>query len=220
MKSLFISKELSESSPILSWSKERKIKVYDKSFLTFELQPSVFPEEEVFFFTSKRAVTYFLQQHTIPKEIKIACVGQATAEELEKLGLSVDFIGKTSGNPKKVAQELKHHYINQSIAFIGALEGSDSIYNEFDSQRVNKYVVYKTIVIPFKIEEVFDYYVFTSPSNLEGYLALNSLPQNAKVIAWGKTTEKALNKYSINPCFTLENATEKELVGKLIQDFS
>ena len=67
---------------------------------------------------------------------------------------------------------------------------------------------------------MFDYYVFTSPSNLEGYLALNSLPKNAKVIAWGKTTEKACFKNSITPCYTLENATEKELVGKLIQDFS
>lgn len=216
ISSIFITKEIDIQSDLKKWCNEKNIKLVSHSFLTFEsIISSLLPKEEVYFFTSKRAVSFFLSQYQIPDEVKVACVGQATANECIKNKNRVDFIGQTSGNPELLANELTDFVGSQSIAFIGALEGSDAIYNQVDTLNKCKYPVYKTRISSENISYNFDYYVFTSPSNLEGFLQLNKLPTTAKVIAWGKTTEKACLSKGITPFITLENSSEKELLSKL-----
>ena len=207
ISSVFITKEVDNESELTKWCNKNNIKLVNKSFLHFEsLTSSVIPFGEVYF---------FLSQHKIPDEVQIACVGQSTANEFLKRGIPVDFIGKSAGNPEQVAKELSHFISQKSIVFIGALEGSDAIYSQLNSNSKRKYPVYKTIIISETINEKFDYYVFTSPSNLKGFLESNSLPTNSNVIAWGKTTEKALKAKGLSPYITLENSCENELISKL-----
>ena len=216
ISSVFITKEVDDESELTKWCNKNNIKLVNKSFLHFEsLTSPKLPFGDVYFFTSKRAVSFFLSQHKIPDEVQIACVGQSTANEFLKRGIDVDFIGKSAGNPEQVAKELSHFFVQKSIVFIGALEGSDAIYSQLNSNSKRKYPVYKTIIIPERVNDKFDYYVFTSPSNLKGFLELNSLPTNSNVIAWGKTTEKALKAKGLNPYITLENSSENELISKL-----
>jgi uroporphyrinogen-III synthase len=216
ISSVFITKEVDNESELTKWCNKNNIKLVNKSFLHFEsLTSSVLPFGEVYFFTSKRAVSFFLSQHKIPDEVQIACVGQATANECTKHKIRVDFIGKTSGNPILLSKELAQFLGSQSIVFIGALEGSDSIYNQLDTFKKHKFPVYKTHIQSELINENFEYYIFTSPSNLKGFLESNSLPTNSNVIAWGKTTEKALKAKGLSPYITLENSCENELISKL-----
>ena len=213
ISSVFITKEVDNESELTQWCNDNNIKLVNKSFLHFEsLTSSVLPFGEVYFFTSKRAVYFFLSQHKIPDEVQIACVGQSTANEFLKRGIPVDFIGKSAGNPEQVAKELSNFIGQKSIVFMGALVGSDAIYNQIKTSNKRKYPIYKTIITPELITEVYDCYVFTSPSNLNGFLESNSLPTHVKVIAWGKTTEKALLNNNIKPIYTLENSSEKELI--------
>ena len=216
ISSVFITKEVDNESELTKWCNKNNIKLVNKSFLHFEsLTSSVLPFGEVYFFTSKRAVSFFLSQHKIPDEVQIACVGQSTANEFLKRGIDVDFIGTSSGNPMIIAKEISNFIDQKSIVFIGALEGSDAIYSQVDSNSKRKYPVYKTIIIPERVNDKFDYYVFTSPSNLKGFSELNSLPTNPHVTAWGKTTEKAMFEKNIKPIYTLENSCENELISKL-----
>ena len=216
ISSVFITKELDDESELTQWCNDNNIKLVNKSFLHFEsLKSSDLPSGEVYFFTSKRAVYFFLSQHKIPDEVQIACVGQSTANEFLKRGIDVDFIGTSSGNPMIIAKEISNFIVQKSIVFIGALEGSDAIYSQLNSISKRKHPVYKTIIIPERVNDKFDYYVFTSPSNLKGFLELNSLPTNSNVIAWGKTTEKALKAKGLSPYITLENSCENELISKL-----
>jgi uroporphyrinogen-III synthase len=216
ISSVFITKEVDDESELTKWCNENNIKLVNKSFLHFEsLTSPKLPFGDVYFFTSKRAVSFFLSQHKIPDEVQIACVGQSTANEFLKRGIPVDFIGKSAGNPEQVAKELSNFIDQKSIVFMGALEGSDAIYSQLDSNSKRKYPIYKTIIISETVNEKFDYYVFTSPSNLNGFLESNNLPTHAKVIAWGKTTEKALLNNNIKPIYTLENSSEKELILSL-----
>jgi uroporphyrinogen-III synthase len=217
--SIFITKEIEEQSDLKQWCLENNIKLVSTSFLTFKpITSSELPKEEVYFFSSKRAVYYFVSQFQIPDNVKIACVGQATANECAKHKIRVDFIGKTSGNPQLLAAELSYFLGEQSIVFIGALEGSDAIYNELNTLNKSKSPVYQTFVESSVINENFEYYIFTSPSNLEGFLKLNKFPIDSKIIAWGKTTEKALKQNGLVSFFTLQNSTEKELISKLSLD--
>lgn len=211
MKSLFISKELEPNSVLLSWCKENSIYVEGKSFLTFEGISIEKPQEEIYFFTSKRAVFYFLQEHFISEQTKIACVGKATASELEKLGYTIDFIGKSSGDPVQVAQDLISWSENNKIALIGALEGSDTIFNQIPKGKAIKYPVYKTTIHSMKLDE-FDCYVFTSPSNFKGFINENQISEKSKVVAWGETTKKFLNHYSIQVDLILNESSETELI--------
>jgi len=216
ISSIFITKEVDHESELIKWCNDNKIKLVNKSFLHFEpLTSSDIPFGEVYFFTSKRAVSFFLSQNQIPDEVQIACVGQTTANEFLKRGIHVDFIGKSSGNPMIIAKELSNFIDQKSIVFMGALEGSDAIYNQLNSNNKRKNPVYKTTIISAPVNEKFDCYVFTSPSNLNGFLELNQLPTYANVIAWGKTTEKAMLEKNIYPLFTLEVASEEELISIL-----
>lgn len=216
ISSVFITKEVDHESELTKWCNDNNIKLVNKSFLHFEsLNSSEIPSGEVYFFTSKRAVSFFLSQHKIPDEVQIACVGQSTANEFLKRGIHVDFIGKSSGNPLIIANELSNFINQKSIVFMGALKGSDAIYNQIKTSTKRKYPIYKTIITPELIAEVYDCYVFTSPSNLEGFLSLNSFHSKSKVIAWGNTTEKSMLEKNITPIYTLENSSEKELILKL-----
>lgn len=216
ISSVFITKEVDHESELIQWCNNNNIKLLNKSFLHFEsLTSSDIPSGEVYFFTSKRAVSFFLSQHKIPDEVQIACVGQSTANEFLKRDIYVDFIGKSSGNPLIIANELSNFINQKSIVFMGALKGSDAIYNQIKTSTKRKYPIYKTIITPELITEVYDCYVFTSPSNLEGFLSLNSLHSTSKAIAWGKTTEKSMLEKNITPIYTLENSSEKELILKL-----
>jgi hypothetical protein len=53
---------------------------------------------------------------------------------------------------------------------------------------------------------------FKSPSNVDGFLIENQFPSNAKIIAWGNTTEKCLNNKGYLVWKTLLNSTVDELV--------
>jgi uroporphyrinogen-III synthase len=57
--------------------------------------------------------------------------------------------------------------------------------------------------------------VFTSPSNFLSFIQKNTLEPNQTIIAWGKTTEKAIRNagYVVNA--TLTYASEEELVEVL-----
>jgi uroporphyrinogen-III synthase len=56
-----------------------------------------------------------------------------------------------------------------------------------------------------------DYYVFTSPSNVESFLACNAKPKG-EIIAWGSTTKNALLQSNLQSTFTLKNSSEKDLI--------
>ena len=58
-------------------------------------------------------------------------------------------------------------------------------------------------------------YVFTSPSNLAAFLQKNQVPESAKVIAWGNTTEKALRNSKVQVSKTLIKAQLEELLEVL-----
>jgi uroporphyrinogen-III synthase len=58
-------------------------------------------------------------------------------------------------------------------------------------------------------------YVFTSPSNLAAFLQKNRVPEAAKVIAWGNTTEKALRNSKVQVSRTLITAQLEELLEVL-----
>ena len=191
-KKLFISKNASEIEPYRSQFEELGYSVINHSFLSFSpVEFDIQGEYDVIFFGSPRAVIFFQAGQSISSNKLIACVGGKTAELLESLGHEVAFVGEKSGEPKVVAEEFKVWLGSRRVLFPVSDRSLRTISRLIPADQKEELVVYSTEVKGKAVEES-DVYVFTSPSNVEGFLIENVVPKGSKVIAWGKSTEGSL----------------------------
>lgn len=199
----------------LSFFHERQIEVFAHSFLQFEAIPFEQSKPyEVIFFGSPRAVFFFLEQEIIPEGVLIGCIGKITAESLVEKGYVPHFVGSVSGDPSEVAQNFKVFAGNRKVLFPQSTSSNRSVSSVFESNQRMEISIYTTKVYPKQIENC-DHYVFTSPSNVEGFLLQNSIPNTAVIIAWGKTTEASLLENNIQVTHTLKSASLPELMTVL-----
>lgn len=216
-KSLFISKDLSEIKELETFCKKNGWQLNAHSFLSFQAVPFELPPSfDVLFFGSKRAIIYFLERYSIPKSIQIACVGKATEKELESKGYKASFSGKNAGAINELKVELKEWLGNRIVLFAQAHDSNRSFSQDLSPAQCHERIVYRTAIKGKKVEPS-DFYVFTSPSNLKGFLEKNSIPQNGKIIAWGETTEKELIKNNLTCEYVLKTAGINELISFLRQ---
>lgn len=211
-KRLFISKNASEIDPFRPQFDELGFTVVSHSFLAFS--PVVFEVQlkyDVVFFSSVRSVIFFKATQSIPMNTLIACIGGKTAELLETLGHTVAFVGTQSGEPKVVFEEFKAWLGKKSVLFPISNRSLKSISSGIPEEQKEELVVYSTDIVGKVVAEC-DVYVFTSPSNVDGYFAANTLPQYSRIIAWGKSTETALISRAVSVEYCLEKASFEELL--------
>lgn len=164
-----------------------------RSFLTFE--PKVFEwegEEDIIFFSSPRAVVFFKAQHALPKSKTYACAGEKTRESLMANGVNPDFVAERSGKVTNMAKAFASFAKNKRVIFpISNL--SRQSYAQYLPKGSFRFVqVYETKINAAAVEEC-DLYVFTSPSNIKGFLMNNALTSKP-TISWGETTSKFLKQ--------------------------
>ena len=214
-RTIFISKNKREIEPFQVVFNHLNSTVIAHSFLQFEPIPFQLKDSyEAIFFGSPRAVDFFLSQETIPQGTIIGCIGGITAEFLHNHNVEVDFIGKTAGNASLIAEEFKNFIGDKKTLFPQSSISNRSISSVFKASQIAEVSVYKTVIYSMKIPAC-DIYVFTSPSNVDGFLAENKISVNGKIIAWGKTTEKYLKSKELTVHTTLLKSTMAELIKVL-----
>jgi uroporphyrinogen-III synthase len=215
MKSLLITKEESELTAYLDRLHGMDYGIHCTSFLEFH--PVYAPIQDSFsilFFSSPRSVIFYLGQHQVPSGTLLACAGKRTAEILRAMGHRADFVGEKSGDMAEVATALKAWSGERRILFPVSSRTLGTVSKAFPEAQKEELTVYYTRLRPLRLE-TFTHYVFTSPSNVEGFLLENKVVENATVIAWGKSTLRALESAGI-PCqITLERGTMDELMEVL-----
>jgi uroporphyrinogen-III synthase len=223
-KQLFISKNDSEIDPFRSQFEELGFEVEGHSFLSFlPVEFEVSHSYDVIFFGSPRAVIFFKTGfYSLSGDVKIACIGEKTAELLESLGYVVSFRGESSGEPGGVAEEFKDWLTSAPLSPKGSRRvlfpisdrSLKTVSRLIDEEQKEEVVVYSTDV-GAKLVGVIDVYVFTSPSNVEGFFIDNVIPLGSEVIAWGKSTETTLisRGSAVNYCLT--NSSFEELIEYL-----
>ncbi|MBL4861995.1 MAG: uroporphyrinogen-III synthase, partial [Crocinitomicaceae bacterium] len=97
---------------------------------------------DIIFFGSPRAVTFFTNQERIDAQIAIACIGKKTAEQLQKKGYTVDFIGSSSSNPDEIGQTFKEWCGKKKVLFPISNRSLRSIASFFNIQQKIEVVVY------------------------------------------------------------------------------
>lgn len=215
-KRLFISKPFEELTLKFVGAVQQKGYVLEAvSFLEFKEIPfTVDQEYGVIFFSSTRAVHYFLQKTALTDDIKIAAVGSETAKAAEQFGYQVDFIGDKSGLPDESAEKFRIWCGDNKVLFPVSDISLLSYSKVLPPDQVQIIQVYSTVIVSRIVNEA-DVYVFTSPSNVIGFLALNAITTGATIIAWGKSTEAELMKRGLKSNYILETSTLKELLEYL-----
>jgi len=210
---VLITKTGDEVSELKKFCDENNMQLICNSFIDFEIVKAEIPKNyEWIFFGSKRAAYYFLLQAEIPKNCKVGCIGKKTKSHLEKMGIEVDFFGQESGNPEAVANELKNQIKTNSLLVPISNVSNHSIASVLPKNQVSEVVVYNTKNKTKKVSEKLDFIIFTSPSNVNGFLFDNSISDYCKIIAWGKTTENHLISKGFKVNYTLNTASENELI--------
>jgi len=216
INSIFISKSIDEVSELKDFCDSRNIELHASSLISFRPLPfSISDSFEVIFFSSIRAVNFFLDKESIAEGTKIACIGKATAEKLNSKGYLIDFQGKQSGEPEKVALEFKNWLGHRKVLIPHSTISKRTIATILNPNQVIEVPVYHTDFNCCKIPDC-DVYIFTSPSNFESFQTCNGSPKG-KLIAWGNTTRKAIEKQNLNVDLSLEKSDLKELINQLQQ---
>ena len=213
MKSIYITKELEDVTQLKQFCAFQNIDLHATSQLSFEAVPfTVIEPFEVVFFSSVRAGRFFLRSYDGPlSSLQFACIGEETAQ---KFNIEFAFVGKEAGNPEKVAEKFKNWLGDKRLLIPHSSLSHKTIAAIIPSTQCESVCVYNTLLSPQSIPES-EVYVFTSPSNLAAFLQKNQVPESAKVIAWGNTTEKALRNRKVQVSKTLNKAQLEELLEVL-----
>ena|SRR6218665_1310011 len=207
---LFISNADIVDQQFLDFCDLKEIELVAKSLIDFRAvdYTSSF-DTDVVFFSSPRAVDFFLPaiKH---KGFQLACLGSGTANRLKEYGYDADFVGSNSGEPSIVSREFQLWLGDRKALFPLSTISNRSISSNIPENQKLELVVYETVSASESIEPC-DLYVFTSPSNVFAFLEKNIFPENARVIAWGKATERKLKELNFYPEITLRNSSLRDL---------
>ncbi|POY36676.1 hydroxymethylbilane synthase [Solitalea longa] len=202
VKSLFISRELSEESFFRRSLEKFNLDIEDRSLIrTFPIintfDSFILKQVDWIFFNSKNGVeNFFRLEPVIPKRVKIGVMGRGSENELRHFNRMADFVGE-SGDIRDVAESLLPLVQNQTVLFPQAKDSLRTIQVQL-ADKINSIdlPVYETVKEKEINQSSADILVFTSPSNVEAYLSNdNVIFANQKVVAIGKSTGNKLEEF-------------------------
>ncbi len=201
---VFISRELPENSYLRKALQKHNIEVEAVSFIRTvpiitKLDDFILKNADWIFFSSKNAVEYFFKLEPIlPKAVKYGVIGNGTAEALRKAGHVADFAG--SGIETDVIAIKFAELANGTTVIFPAAENSlKSIQKGLSPDtKIIELPIYQTVPVNNIETCCEDVLIFTSPSNVEAYFAINLLEPGQKVIAIGHSTGKKLEEYDVS----------------------
>ena len=131
----------------------------------------------------------------------------------KKEGLKIDFEGE--GSPENVAKSFKSVInLNEVVFFPLSNRSIGTVQKMLSKDNKVIFQTYNTELKEKKIE-LHDYYVFTSPSNVEAFFKSNSL-KGLKAVSIGPTTTSSLRKKGVNNIVEAFESSELALADVVI----
>lgn len=210
---VFISKNAQDLIPELALLAAQN-KITAHALIAFQALEFSCPEPtDITFFGSIRAADFFLQKCT-PGPL-IAAAGKETARKLkEKYKLTTAFIAENSGDPYLEAVNFNTWRGNKKVLFPSSNVSIGSYMKYVPEAQRSIIEVYETIALQQQLD-FHRVYVFSSPSNVSAFFLYNQLPMDAIIIAWGKSTKKALQDRGLIVQHTLLKNQQESLLALL-----
>ncbi|WP_035843481.1 uroporphyrinogen-III synthase [Crocinitomix catalasitica] len=215
IKKLFISRELTADSKIISWATSNNFDVIAHSLI--KIVPVLdlkIPRTDWIFFSSPKGAIAYLNNYKILAK-KIGVLGIGTAQPIIERGIKVDFIGEASHSPEEIAKCFqKALNINDTIFLPISQRSKKSVLKVISkTHQTLAWVTYKTNFVSVFFDMAFDAMIFTSPSNLESYLVNNTIPSHAQIISIGQTTANTYKELNLKGNLIIaDSPTEEGLI--------
>lgn len=215
---VFVSRALSENSPIRAVVKDRGT-IVDQSLI--DITPCTedidIDQYTWLFFYSRNGVRCFYELYTIEnvKGKKIAALGTGTAEELRHLGYTPDYIG--NGMAEDIAEEYPKllNSDTDSILFLRATNSLDTLYKLLKKKiRCSSTPIYRNTPIYQEYKKTHDVLVFTSSLNVLAYIEKNRIDSQV-CIAIGHPTYKTLSEKGIKNIVLAQSPSELGIAATL-----
>lgn len=224
MKTVFISRSLSSTSPFQNALTTQNYRVYGESLLCFEaVNFDSIPVTDWIFFYSKNAIRFFFDglnksDKTTISSTKYATIGAGTAAVLKEYEIKSDFVG--TGQPTDTAKTFKRMAQHQSVLFPRAYHSRQSIQKILlHDLTVKDLVVYKNMPkANIQLPESFDYLVFTSSMNVKIYFQKYPLQTHQKIVVIGPTTAQTLKNLGIHQ-FTMAKETSEVALAAAVLEY-
>jgi uroporphyrinogen-III synthase len=201
MKTVFISRDLTEDSIFVKNLQSYGVKITGFSLLEFSTVPfETIPLADWYFFYSQNGVKFFFDGcHQLPtypdfSNIRFATIGESTAKALLNKGFQVDFIG--SGEPFSTATAFLKVATDDTVLFIQAKKSRQSV----EKILIDK-IKYHSLVVYKNEQQEHNYFmadtdllIFTSPLNAEAYLKRHYIQPHQKIVAIGESTAATLRR--------------------------
>ncbi len=151
---------------------------------------------------------------------RIFCIGSATKQRvIEHFGEAS--IAGTADSAAALAETIIGQGNIEEVVFFCSDQRRDELPKQLwdGGIRVKECVVYHTKATPHQVWETYDGIVFFSPSAVNSFFSVNTLPVETLLFAIGHTTAEAIRECCINPVI-ISNSTGKDaLIRQVIDHF-
>lgn len=202
-KSIFITKDLNTESVFQTTLEANGYELTGQSCIhtsPVKFDASI-PSTDWVFFSSRIGVyTFFLEADPNNIKAKIGAIGQETALAIMEKGLKVDFVGQANST-REIAEDFKECITPQEqVLFPISDKSVQTIQKELKREQFVNVITYKnTLRAGLTISEHHDVYVFTSPSNVDGFFkSFKGSLKNKVVVSIGKKTTNKLNERGVH----------------------
>lgn len=161
------------------------------------------------FFNSKESAKYFFQHFDEPPQVKYAAVGQGTADVASK-HVPISFIGKNA-DTEAVGREFAEVVGTSVVLFPISSISKRTVQRALPSKQCIDFTCYHTSPIARKVEH-YHTAIFSSPSNIDGFLIENKNRQVENVICYGATTAHRALKAGFSGIYTLKEITPSSIL--------
>jgi len=210
MSRIFISKDPEDLNEGL-YALQQNGLLEAQALIDFEALPFDCPTNyDILFLASIRAAEFFFRQCNT--QATIACAGLETAKKVaERYQKEIAFIAQQSGLPNEEATRFNAWRKGRSVCFPSS-QLSIGTYAALIPE--SEKIILPVYTTQFKKRHITekDIYVFSSPSNVVAFLEHNTMPSQAKVVAWGSSTAQELVKKQISVTKVLKGQQQSELL--------
>lgn len=169
-------------------------------------------------FTSSNAVNAVGEIVSPKTNWKIFCIEPATKKRVEDI-FKNSSIAATAKDAAALSEKMfKDKSVKQIVFFCGNqrrdLLPSQLRMNEIE---VEELIVYETIETPQIVSKKYDGILFFSPSAVRSFFSKNTLKEETKIFAIGKTTADEVKSFSNNTIVISEIPDTEKLIGEVIK---
>lgn len=213
---ILITRFIKERKLLRTVQDKLNISVMECPFIDFEyISPQEYPDTEWIFFASKNSILSFPDHvwHTDGRKYKVGVTGRGTGDTLREKLIEPDFEGNLEQDTDEIGKEFFETKKPKSVWFPMS-DRSNRTIQKCAPETINivETITYNTIVKSTVLQQEYDWYVFTSPSNVEGFFKENTIPEKAKILAIGKQTRDAIKKYTNKEIKTPEESSERGIL--------